>query len=126
MKPPRLALGQRSEHLARRFLEAQGWSTYARNYRTPWGEIDLVMWDGAVLVLVEVRARRSRAFGSPEESLTHRKRMHLLRSAQQVVHDLGFSGDWRVDLVTVSWEKGTPPILTHFPAILEGDASMPR
>lgn len=78
------------------------------------------MWDGPVLVLVEVRGRRTATFGSPEESLGRRKRIHLLQAAQQVVQDLGFAGDWRVDLVTVRWKKGDPPCIAHYASVLEG------
>lgn len=120
MGNPRASLGRRSEVMARSFLEGMGWRTQATNYRTPWGEIDLVMWDGLALVLVEVRGRRSATFGSPEESLTQRKRLHLLQAAQQVVQDMGFPGEWRVDLVTVRWEKGRPPFVAHYPNVLEG------
>lgn len=120
MNSARASLGRRSEAVARLYLEKRGWRTQARNYRTPWGEIDLVMWDGAVLVLVEVRGRRSTAFGTPEESLTGLKRQHLLQAAQQAVQDLGFTGDWRIDLVTVRWQKGKAPTVAHYPGILDG------
>jgi putative endonuclease len=118
MKTPRETLGRRSEAIARAFLEGLGWRTHAVNYRTPWGEIDLVMWDGPTLVLLEVRGWRSTGFGPPEASLGPRKRRHLLQAAQRVVQDLGFTGDWRIDLVTVRWEGNGPPAIFHLPHIL--------
>ncbi|GBD11321.1 hypothetical protein HRbin23_00979 [bacterium HR23] len=120
MTGARASLGRRSEAVARAYLEGQGWRTCATNYRTPWGEIDLVMWDGPALVLVEVRSRRSTAFGTPEESLGRRKRQHLLMAAQQVVQDMGFAGDWRIDLVAVHWKRGEPPRIAHYRGALEG------
>lgn len=52
----------------------------ARNWRTRYGELDLIAADGAVLVFVEVKTRASRVFGDPAEAVTPEKlsRMHRL------------------------------------------------
>ena len=55
--------GRTAEQLAAAFLERQGLTLLARNYRCRFGEIDLVMRDGDSVVFVEVRLRRSSAFG---------------------------------------------------------------
>lgn len=52
-----------------------------RNYRCRTGEIDLVARDGEVLVFVEVKARRGRTFGSPEEAVNLGKQRRLRRLA---------------------------------------------
>lgn len=73
--------GQAAEARAARYLEAQGLKIVERNYRTRYGEIDLIAQDGATLVFVEVRARRSRAFGGAAASITAAKREKLIRTA---------------------------------------------
>ena len=66
--------GARAEALAARYLIAQGLAIVARNFRTRFGEIDLIARDRGVLVFVEVRMRRSRRFGGAIASITAAKR----------------------------------------------------
>ncbi len=79
--------GQRAEILACRYLRARGLKLLAANYRCRYGELDLVMRDGAVLAVIEVRARRSDRYGAPEASLTARKVRCLTRAARCFIHD---------------------------------------
>ncbi|MDW8327493.1 MAG: YraN family protein [Anaerolineales bacterium] len=102
MSCARIGLGRRGEALAAEKLTALGYQIVARNYRCPTGEIDLVARCGPAWVFVEVRTRRGVAFGTPEESLTPRKRRHLLTAAQTYLQEHALENvDWRVDLVAV-------------------------
>lgn len=102
MNRARIGLGKRGEALAAEKLTALGYAIVARNYRCPAGELDLVARRGPAWVFVEVRTRRGPAFGSPEESLTPRKRRHLLAAAQTYLQEHALEDvDWRVDLVAV-------------------------
>ncbi len=74
-------IGDRFEDRARRQLEASGLRLIARNFHTRFGELDLIMLDGAVLVFVEVRYRQHRGFGDATASVTARKRERLIRAA---------------------------------------------
>jgi len=78
--------GAAAEDLACAYLERQGLAILARNYRCRGGEIDLVARDGATLVFVEVRLRRSAAFGGAGASVDARKRARILAAAR---HYLG-------------------------------------
>jgi putative endonuclease len=75
-------LGQASEALACRFLERQGLELVERNWRSRFGEIDLVFRDGVSIVFVEVRLRTSAAYGGAAESIDRRKRARLLAAAR--------------------------------------------
>ncbi len=81
-RAPHLAAGQRAEDQALELLRRAGLTLIARNYRCPLGELDLVMAHGEMLVVVEVRYRRDRGFGSAADSVDARKRDKLLRTAQ--------------------------------------------
>src|SRR5258705_10338472 len=70
--------GGPDESLAAAFLERQGLKILERNYRCRFGEIDLVAAGGAVLVFVEVRARRSDDFGGAGASITAPQRRRPL------------------------------------------------
>ena len=79
--------GSEAEKLACGYLEARGLTRLASNFRCRYGELDLVMRDGAQLVVVEVRSRRSDRHGAPEASINHRKRRSLMRAAQCFIRD---------------------------------------
>src|ERR671926_1473687 len=75
-------LGRMGEDLALAHLERLGYELVARNHRTRWGEIDLIVHDRAVLVFVEVKTRRATGSGrGPWEALHERKRAQVRRMA---------------------------------------------
>ncbi len=106
------ATGRRGEDLAHRFLQRQGYTVVARNYRpaSGAGEIDLVAWDGPTLVFVEVKTRTSEEFGAPERAVDGEKEKHLLRAARSYAHRAGMGMERaRFDIVSVV--LGEPPRL---------------
>jgi len=98
----RRRLGQLGERLAADRLASLGYEIIERNYRCPAGEIDLVTRRDGRWVFVEVRTRRSTRFGTPEESVTRRKRAHLIASAQYYLQAQdALAADWRIDAVAI-------------------------
>jgi putative endonuclease len=69
------------EERARAHLEHAGLLLLAHNYTTRFGELDLVMRDGQVLVFVEVRYRRNTRFGGAATSVTATKQARLVHAA---------------------------------------------
>ncbi len=107
--------GRLGEALAACELEAAGWRIVERNWRGAGGEIDLVARDGDSLVLVEVRTRRSRSFGSAEESIGAVKQRRMAALAEQYVLASGWPGPWRVDVVALDLAPdGTVARLDHY------------
>jgi putative endonuclease len=107
---PAQALGRRGEDLAHRFLRARGFVIVARNYRLSSGdaEADLIAWDGATLVFVEVKSRETADFGPPERAIGEEKRAHLIRIAREYTRKTETPWDRiRFDVVTVVFTK--PP-----------------
>jgi len=76
---PANAVGAYGERLATRYLVERGMQILDRNWRCDQGEIDIVAMDGSCLVIVEVKTRRSLAFGSPVEAVTAVKAARLRR-----------------------------------------------
>lgn len=74
--------GADAEDAAERLLQRQGLRTIARNFRCRGGELDLVMLDGATLVVVEVRARGRSAFATAAESIDARKQARIVQATQ--------------------------------------------
>ncbi len=111
---PAHALGRRGEDLAHRYLQACGFAIVARNYRGRNGgvEVDLIGWDGPVLVFVEVKSRSSDAFGQPEEAVDQEKQVRLIRAAGEYIQRRGVGWkDVRFDVVSVLF--GDPPALSY-------------
>ncbi len=79
----------------------------ARNVRTREGEIDLIAQDGDVLAFVEVKARRGTQYGAPEEAVTPRKQLQLVRLAESFIsREEAFAGrDWRIDVVAIELDR---------------------
>ena len=99
-------LGNRGEETAAVYLSNSGHEVLARNVRTPYGELDLITRQAGSIVFVEVKTRRSRTHGLPEEAVTSRKRNHLLASAQYYLQRHASSDfPWRIDVVAVEFDS---------------------
>ena len=100
--------GALGEKIARDFLKKRGYHIIETNYRCRRGEIDIVARKKDCLVFVEVRTKRSLAFGRPEESVNSAKRARMRASASYYVqsHE-NLPESWRIDFVAVELdEKG--------------------
>ncbi len=117
----RRALGTAAETFVASHLEARGYRIRARNWRCPFGEIDLIAEGDGWLLFIEVRARRNDRFGRPEESLSPRKRRRLQQTALAYLGQLeGPEPSWRVDLAAVSLDpRGRPMEVSFIENILE-------
>ncbi len=98
------------EKLAKDFLKKRGYRVIELNYRCRWGEIDIVSHRKDCLIFIEVRTKTSRAFGTPEESITAAKRARMRRTAEHYYqsHDK-LPESWRIDLVAVELDKQGKP-----------------
>ncbi len=74
--------GAEAEEAALHWLTREGLKPLARNFRCRGGELDLVMLDGEVLAVVEVRARRHSGFASAAESVDGRKQQRIILATQ--------------------------------------------
>jgi putative endonuclease len=102
----RKTTGMIGEKLAADFLTKQGYEIIETNFRCKEGEVDIVARDGDFLVFIEVRAKSSHIFGSPEESITTRKKQHLKNVAEyyRENHD-NLPQQWRIDFVAVELDR---------------------
>lgn len=109
-------LGRLGEQLAADHLIRRGFEIVQRNYRTRWGEIDIVAFDGRTLVFCEVKSRRSGgagsgsgpAVGGPFESLHPRKRAQVRRMATSWMAEQfqrPFAAELRFDAIGVTFDR---------------------
>ena len=76
----RVARGKWAEDLVSRWYEQHGYGIVARNWRCKRGELDVVACKNGVLVVCEVKARASNAFGTPAEAVTLAKQLKVRRA----------------------------------------------
>lgn len=100
--------GEEAEELAARFLAGQGLAIVARNYRTRFGEVDLVARDGATVVFVEVRARSWSAFGGAAGSVDAGKQRRVVAAARHYLARLRAEPPCRFDVLTIQGPQGRP------------------
>ncbi|MFW6075344.1 MAG: YraN family protein [Chloroflexota bacterium] len=102
--PDRRLAGRKVEEFVAERLERDGYTVRDRNWTCAYGELDIVALDGDILVFVEVRSRRSIAFGTAVESVTTSKLDRVVTTAEMYIQDHPDLGDliWRVDIVGVA------------------------
>jgi putative endonuclease len=81
VKTNRTSVGRFGEELAREYLRKKKYNIVDRNFRCPLGEIDLVVCKNKAFRFVEVKYRRSREFGLPQDSVVRRKQRRIRNAA---------------------------------------------
>jgi len=115
---PRRAFGNAGEETAARYLEARGFVVEAVQVKTRFGEIDLVCRQGAEVVFVEVKTRRSRTYGYPEEAITRAKFRTLVHCAEAWMQKHGgMERSWRIDVIAIEVAPDGTNDIVHFPCI---------
>ena len=76
----RARFGRMAEDLALRYLQKHDMTLLERNFRSRFGEIDLIMQENNTIIFVEVRARKNTAFLHPAETIDHSKRTKIRRT----------------------------------------------
>ena len=101
-KQDRKKLGKAGEAIACKYLKRLGYIIIAKNYSTKIGEIDIIAKDGDTLVFVEVKTRRSDAYGRPEEAINAKKKRKLSRLAQLYIKNKNlYDKKARFDVVAI-------------------------
>lgn len=116
------SMGSLAEDLATAYLIKRRYEILERNYKTRWGEIDIIARDGSTLVFVEVKARRSEGCGLPQEAVSRQKQYKIIRMAQQYMcqydrrGEKGFAMEQpvRFDVLAIRWQ-GNVPFIEHIP-----------
>lgn len=114
MRDRRQLLGDEGEGQAEAYLRGQGLRIVGRNVRSPLGELDLIADDGGILVFVEVKRRRTGAYGGALEAVGARKRAKLIQLASQYLaqHRL-HDRMCRFDVVLIQDDAGVGAVVQH-------------
>jgi len=100
--PTTLDLGRHAEQACCEFLQKQGLKLLQKNFRGHQGEIDLIMLDKKILVFIEVRYRKSNAYGGALASITPLKQHHIQATAELFLQQHPQYKNARIDVVGMS------------------------
>ena len=110
-------IGKWGEEIAAEYLAQRGHEIIARNIRTPYGEIDIIAKQNDIIIFVEVKTRTSNTMGLPEESITPRKREHMLAAADHYAAENKIDHG-QIDVVAIEGKPGTKSVITYFESAL--------
>lgn len=98
------AIGNLYEKKAKSFLERKGLKFIAENFKSKYGEIDLIFWDllEKAVVFVEVKYRKSISYGRAEECVNISKQNKILATAEQFLQEKQWIGNARCDVIAIS------------------------
>jgi putative endonuclease len=99
--------GRLAENYAVRLLISKGYKILERNFRSRFGEIDIVATDSDTLVFVEVKSRWSKKFGAPEEAVTSQKLWKIRQTGEyySLIHK-ALPKKLRIDVVALEVAGG--------------------
>ncbi|KFI87198.1 endonuclease [Bifidobacterium reuteri DSM 23975] len=106
--------GELGERYVSLWLEAKGWHILSRNWRTRYGELDIVaITPERMVVFVEVKSRHNAYYGTPQEAVTRSKQVNLRRAAAAWLIDrrnrIPHAGV-RFDVITILMDMGQPKV----------------
>ena len=106
-------LGSWGEDLAAAFLEEKGYAIVERDWKSGHHDLDIVAKDGSTLVIVEVKTRRNRLYGNPEEAIDYRKRRSLLSAINHYTKSHRIYSNVRFDIISIVGNIGEKSEIDH-------------
>ena len=106
-------LGKWGEDLATEYLQEKGYEILERDWKSGHHDLDIVAQDGNTLVIVEVKTRRNRLFGDPEEAIDYKKRMSLQSAINHYVKTHHTGSSVRFDIISIVGNMGGKPEIDH-------------
>jgi putative endonuclease len=107
-------LGKWGEDCAADYLQRKGYTIVERDWKSGHRDIDIIAFDeNRTVVFVEVKTRRNRIFGEPEESVDYRKLRNLKAAINHYVKYRCIDNDIRFDIITVVGTIGAEPEIDH-------------
>ena len=106
-------LGKWGEDLAADYLQDKGYVIIDRDWKSGHHDLDIVAKEGDTLVIVEVKTRRNRLFGNPEEAIDYKKRQSLQSAINHYVKSHHVNVPVRFDIISIVGTIGSTPEIDH-------------
>lgn len=108
--------GNKGEELAAEYLQKKGYTILAKNYRSKWGEVDIIAKQNKVVVFVEVKTKTTDKYGEPWEMVNGWKVEQVKRMGEVWCREYGWEGRVRLDVVGV-WLDQNEPRIEHWESV---------
>lgn len=106
MKSNNKIVGNLGEDMAAEYLEKQGYMIFKRNYSNRYGEVDIIAIKDEFLVFVEVKARKNRMFGNPQDAVDDEKIRHIVDVSDGFMREMNWSDiTVRFDIVEIVFDE---------------------
>jgi putative endonuclease len=106
-------LGKWGEDLAADYLQRKGYTIIERDWKSGKRDLDIIAQDGNVIVFVEVKTRRNRLYGEPEESVDYHKLQNLQQAISHYVKFKHIRQEIRFDIISIVGTVETDPDIQH-------------
>lgn len=106
-------LGKWGENCAADFLQHKGYTIIERDWKSGHHDIDIIAKNEDTLVFIEVKTRRNRLFGNPEEAIDYKKRLNLLSAINHYVKSHRINVPVRFDIISIVGTIGSTPEIDH-------------
>jgi len=109
-------LGKKGEQLAAEYLRHQGYRIEAERWKMRHLELDLIAIDptSGEIVFIEVKTRKSAAYGTPEQAVDYKKMMNMVYAADAYIKKFRVDRDWRFDIIAIIDNGQQTPHIEHF------------
>ncbi len=96
-----ILLGRRGESKARRYLKRRGWKIVEKNFKNPFGEVDVIAKKGDTLAFIEVKTRLSDEYGAPSEAVGADRRRRYIQAAKYYFTNRPVDCTVRFDIIEI-------------------------
>jgi putative endonuclease len=110
-------LGKWGEDTAAAFLQRNGYQIIERDWKSGRRDIDIIATDGREVVFVEVKTRRNRLYGDPEEAVDYRKLQSLRLAINHYIKYRHLNSDVRLDIISIVGMMGSEPEIEHIKGV---------
>jgi putative endonuclease len=107
-------IGNKGEEFATSFLYANGYEVQHKNFRFGRAEIDIIAEHNSSLVFIEVKTRKNNNYGFPESFVSDSQRERIYSAAEEYVNKNDWKGEIRFDILAITWDGKSEPIVEHF------------
>ncbi len=98
-------LGKRGENKAAKYLKKCGYKIVARNFKNPFGEIDIIAKKGDILAFIEVKTRLTDLFGQPSQAVDERRKQRYIMGAKYFFYNREIDVTVRFDIIEIFQDK---------------------
>lgn len=105
--------GTVGEAVAAKYLKNKGYKILEKNFRKVYGEIDIIAQKGENIAFVEVKTRKSDAFGTPAEFVTVKKQKRIIKAAYTYIQKKDLDAEFTFDIVEVYYDGRRVEKINH-------------